>query len=335
MVGQTIRLNGHSLALIGVAPKGFRGHAAGLKIDLFAPLGNLVPGFPKPETLRQRNSGALEVLGRLKPGRAIEAARLELSGLALGFVRETTPDAPPEVYTVRVEEWAPVPAIIRGGVQAFFAVLLLLVALVLGMASVNVANMILSRSVERRREISVRLAIGAGRGRILQQLVTESLVLYAAAGFCGVLLSSWATRLLMTFKPPLPPGFTVELDLGIDGTVLFFAVAVSVISGMIFTLLPALRASRTDLVRGLRDDSTGAPERSRMRSLMRSLMVGGQMTATLIVLICSGLFLRALQSLEQLDPGWNADGVQVSSFDLEMGGYDSERGRIFYRELMQ
>ena len=332
VIGRTIRLNGHSLVVIGVAPKGFRGHTAALRMDIFALIGAEVPGFPLQDTLRQPNSGILEVIGRLKPGVGMARARAELSGFADQFVKERRPDAPAGSYIVRVEEWAPLPSLIRGGVQAFLAVLMILVGLVLAMASVNVANMILSRSLERRNEFAIRLAIGASRGRIVQQLVTESLALFAVAGLFGVFLSIWATNLLMTFKPPLPPGFSLELDFGIDARVLAFSVALSLLSGLFFTLLPALRASGAELLPSLKDGAgAGTPTRTRIRTVL----VGGQMAATLILLICAGIFLGALHAMEEMDLGWNGQGVQLMSLDLEMAGYDSERGRAFYQELIE
>ncbi len=331
VLGKTLLINGHPTEIIGVAPRGFGGHVVGLKMDVFVPVGVQVPGLHGAGSLEHRESGVLEVLGRLREGASVTQARVELTALANTFMADLAPSGDGYGYVVRVEKWGPVPAGGRKGVTAFFGILMTAVALLLSMACINVANMLLSRATERSGEIAIRMAMGSSRWRIVRQLLTESLVLFLFAGAAGIVLAAWATSLLLAFEPPLPAGFDIQLDLGLDWRVLGFSLGVTVVAGVIFSLAPALHATRPDLVPALRDrTAAGAPTRTRLRSVL----VAGQMAGTVILLITAGLFLRALRSLEALDTGWDSEAVQVMSFDLEYGGYGREQGLNFYRELL-
>jgi hypothetical protein len=198
------------------------------------------------------------------------------------------------------------------------------------MTCVNVAGMILSRATERRTEISIRYALGATRRRIVMQLLTESAVLFLVAGVTGALLAAWTTPLLLRFEPPLPSGYSIDLDLSANWAVLAYASIVATACGIVFSIAPALRATRTDLAPLLREQGSGGGiERTRLRGAL----VGIQMAATVVLLIVAGLFSRALGALDALDPGWNPDGVYVTSLDLELNGTNAQSGRTFYAEL--
>jgi predicted permease len=329
VLGKTIVVNGYPTAVIGVAPPGFGAHVVGLQVGVYLPIGIPIPGLRSAEELQGPENGILEVVGRLRPGVSVTQARAALTALADGALNARTGSAF-GTYVMRVEKWGPVPSAARTAITVFFAVLMTVVALVLSMACVNVANMILSRTAERRAEIAVRLAMGASRRRLVRQLLTESLLLFTVAGAAGVLLSVWASNLLLAFEPPLPAGIDVELDLGLDWRVLLFSLTVSVVTAVAFSLAPALRATRSDLVSTLKDESrSGGPVKTRLRSVM----VGSQMAATVTLLIVAGLFLRTLSSLESLDTGWDGDNVGVVTIDAELSGMDRERGREFFREL--
>jgi putative ABC transport system permease protein len=328
VVGRMIRINGQPLEVIGVTPEGFAGSAVGVQIALWIPIGAAVPGLPH-EGLDHPFSAMFEVIGRLRPGRTAEQAAEELSAISGSFLHAASADFDASTYRSRVVPWAPVPAVIRGGVTAFFVVLAVIVGLVLTMACTNVANMILARATQRHSEIAVRLALGAGRWRIVRLLLTESVVLCIVAGVIGVAVAAWAMRLLLSFQPPLPAGIVVELDLGLDARVLIFALAVSILTGLVAALAPALKATRSEVVLALKN-SPGVTG----RTPLRNLLVGLQMAATVVLLVAAGLFARSLKGMESLDPGWHADGVAVMDLDLELLGYGSDQGRTFYRDLL-
>lgn len=330
ILGETLHANGRPVEVIGIAPVGFRGHHAGLKVDVFVPLGLDIPGLESAASLQNPGSAVIEVMGRLREGVSSAQAQVALTTLATRYIQDQIPGA--QSYDVRVDEWAAVPPTIRVGVTAFLAVLMTIVTVVLVMACVNVAGMLLSRTTERRSEIGIRLAMGAGRRRIVRQLVTESLVLFAVAGALGILFSRWATNVLFALRPPLPPGFVVDLDVSPDWRVMGFAITTAMVTGVLFSLTPALNATRPGLVQALRDDpATARPGRSRLRGFL----VGTQMAATLLLLVVAGLFVRALSTMEELDPGWRADGVYAVSLDLELTGTSPERGRALYADLLE
>jgi predicted permease len=322
-----------ALTIVGVTPPGFRGHATGLSVDAYVPVGVAIPGLPASSTLDDARSGDLQVIGRLRPTLSTDAAALALGSAATRYLAAAPglrPDARPDTYAVRVDAFSPVPVVIRDGVAAFLAVLVAISGLLLTMTCVNVASMILSRATERRTEIGVRYALGASRRRIIGQLLTESALLFCIAGVAGAVFAAWVTPLLMLFKPPLPPGFTIDLDLHANWRVPAYAAVVATLSGIVFSIAPALRATRTDLGPMLREHAgDAAPSRTRLRGAL----VGIQMAATIILLIVSGLFTRALGALDALDPGWNANGVYVTNVDLELNGTPSAVGRVLLPEL--
>ena len=333
VLGRTLRVNGMALEIIGVTPPAFRGHATGLAVDTYLPVGITVPGLPSASSLSDPWSGVLQVIGRLRPGVSPAAAASALGAAATQFLA-TAPGRPqgraPGAHVVRVDAFSPVPAVIRDGVAAFLAVLLGVSGLLLTMTCVNVAGMILSRATERRTEIAIRYALGATRRRIVAQLLTESALLFLLAGVAGALLAAWATPLLLRFEPPLPPGYSIDLDLTANWAVLGYAALVATACGIVFSIAPALRATRTDLSPMLREQGSGGGiERTRLRGAL----VGVQMAATVVLLIVAGLFTRALGALDALDPGWNANGVYVTSLDLELNGTRRQAGEVFYDEL--
>jgi len=333
VAGRTLRMNGTALTIVGVTPPAFRGHAAGLAVDAYVPVGVAVPGLPTPASLVDARSGALQVIARLRPGISPDVAAQALGGVSTRYLAAAPgrrPSAAPETHVVRVDAFSPVPVVIREGVAAFLAVLLGVSGLLLTMTCVNVASMILSRATERRTEIAVRYALGATRKRIVAQLLTESAILFLIAGVTGALLAAWVTPLLMMFRPPLPPGFSLDLDLHANWRVLGYASVVATLCGIVFSIAPALRATRTDLAPMLREHSDdGAPARTRLRGAL----VGVQMAATIVLLIIAGLFTRALGALDALDPGWNANGVYVTPLDLELNGTNEIAGRTLFGEL--
>ncbi len=330
-VGSTIRVNGLPVAVIGIARPGFGGHSVGLTADLWVPVGLPASGLHSARSLEGPQDGILAAIGVLSPGSSVGPAESELGALATAFLEGRLDSRMEQPYQTRVDPWAPVPSIIRTGVFAFLSVLTVLVALVLAMACLNVSGMLLSRIHERGPELAIRQVLGAGKRRVIGQLLTESLLLYGMGALGGILLTVWATRLLLAFKPPVPiPGFDIQLDLGVDWRVLAFAVGVALLTGVLFSLTPVLRGAEGALASDLRGAGRGGSQR---RSSLRSFLVAAQMGTTVILLVGAGLFVRALDSLESMDTGWDTTGVTVADFDLELSGYSTTDAPDFFERL--
>ncbi|HXT49001.1 MAG TPA: FtsX-like permease family protein, partial [Gemmatimonadaceae bacterium] len=210
-------------------------------------------------------------------------------------------------------------------IVGFFFLLLGASALVLLIASVNVAAMLSARAVARGREMAVRAALGAGRGRLVRQLLTESLVLFLLGALGGIAIALVATRAFEHL--PLPD--MIALDLAPDYRVIAFALVIALATGVIFGIAPALRAARTDISRRIREDSPAGGR----RSAMGNLLVVGQLALSLLLLVAAGLFLRALDRGNRVDPGFDSNGVSVATLDAESWGYDSTKARAFFTEL--
>ncbi len=330
VLGRTVRINDYPVQVIGVTPADFGGHLVGLAVDVYVPLGLPAPGLRTPETLDHAESGVLETLARLKPGVSRSQASQALSIEARQYLNSVVGGYDEDDYITRVMAWGPVPAPGRVGVMAFFGIMLFLVGLVLALASINVAGMLLSRALQRSREIAVRLSLGASRRRLVRQLLTETVVLFLVAGAAGLALTFMLTDLMLAFKPALPDWINLRLDVAPDWRVMLFAGGVATLAAIIFGLAPALQATRTDLVSVLKDGAgSAAPARTRLRSLM----VGGQMAVSLVLLVAAGLFVRSIQELDGNDSGWRSEGLYVISLDLEYLGMNREVGRAFYAEL--
>ncbi len=332
VIGSTIHLNGVPVELIGVAAEGFSGHAVGLQVDLWVPVGVAIPGLRSSAELDSRESSVLESIGRLREGVTAAEAEAALTTLADRWNQEHL-GAESGSYRMRVVEYSPVPGVVRGGFTIFFTILMVAMALVLTIACINVAGMLLSRGAERSREIAIRQSLGAGRVRLVRQLLTESMLLALLAAGVGTLLAHWATRLLLTLKPPVPlPGIRLELDVGVDFRVLLFSLMLSTVTGILFGLAPALQLTRRDLVPALKGaGGSGGIGRSRVRRFLTA----AQMAATLILLVGAGLFVRALNSAPLLDPGFDTRQVDTVAFDLQLNGYSTGAGDAFYNDLLE
>jgi predicted permease len=218
----------------------------------------------------------------------------------------------------------------RNAVLGFTGLLMAVVACVLLLACTNLANLLLARSSERRREIAVRLAMGASRGRLVRELMTESLLLAAASGVLGCLLAYWIVRLGTALKPPVDVPLSVDLHM--DYRVLVFTFAVSLVTGVLFGLLPAWQSTKVDLLPALKDEASSAGFR---RSWWKGGLVVLQIALSLVLLVGGGLMLRALQRVRTLDLGFEPHGAVEASFDLRLQGYDTARGRELQRALLE
>ena len=207
---------------------------------------------------------------------------------------------------------------------------MLAVGLVLVIACANVAGMLLARAAARQREIAIRLAVGARRGRLVRQLLTESLILGVVGAAVGVLLASWLTRLLTTFQLPIP--IALSIDLRLDARVLAFTAGVSLLTGVLAGLAPALRATRANLVWDLKGD-TGDGHRRGRRWTMRDVLVVGQMAVTIVLLVTAGLLVRSLSAAQKANVGFATDGLAIVSADTGMLRYTPERSEQYWSEV--
>ncbi len=329
VIGKTLVLNNHPYQVIGIAPPKFTGPRVAFAPDIYMPVWTQEMAIPNgAEWLRNRDGGSLEIVGRLKAGATLEQAQAALSAVA-GRLAEQYPDSH-KGKGVEVRPTNTGLGQMEGPVIGFMSVLMAVVALVLLIACANVASMALSRAAMRRKEIAIRLALGARRGRIIRQLLTESVILFLLGGTAGLLLAAWLNDLLLKFKPPV--SFTIELDLGIDARVLCFTLLVSLATGVIFGLMPAIQASKPDVLPALKDEAANGSYR---RSRLLGAFVVGQVAVSLVLLVTTGLFLRSLQHARALDPGFNPERILNTSFDLSIQGYQEEKGRNFYGQLLE
>ncbi len=331
-VGATLTLNGHGFTVVGVAPQGFQGINALGGPDLWVPM------MTHPQTLtgffldnfRDRRALLFSMMGRLKPGVTLERAEAALRSLASNLEREY-----PEPNRGRSVSLLPIgQATINPFIRRVFVLgsglLMTVVGLVLLIACANVANLMLARSTARRKEIAVRMALGAGRARLVRQLLAESVLLAVLGGAAGLLLAVWGRDLLLAYRPPQV--FPIALDLPIDASVLGFTLGVSLLTGILFGLAPALQCSRPDLVTDLKEKSA---QSGGGRFNLRNVLVAGQVALSLVSLIGAGLFLRGLASAQRVDPGVDTRNLLVLGFDLGAQGYDRVRGEEFHRRLLE
>ena len=327
IVGRRVTLNSTPFTVVGVTPRGFQGTTL-MEPDLWMPLSMFAEGAPRmtARMLTEPRIVWLVMGGRLRDGVGIPQAQGELSAVAAALQREF-----PDAYRDRgiaVARSALVPGR-TGMVAAFVGLLMAIVGLVLLIACVNVTGMMLARAVARRREIAVRLAIGAGRGRLVRQLITEAVIVFAAGGVAGLMLSRWLTSLLMALLPRLPVPVAIEVTT--DWRVVSFAVALSLAAAVLSALVPALHAARGDLLPALRTEGLD-PGPSRMR--LRHAFVVGQIAMSLLLVVVGGLFLRSLQHATSIHPGFDQQRVDVVSLDLSVGGVRTDSEAAFVRELL-
>lgn len=325
-IGRTVTVNGNPFTVIGVAPKDFRGIYTGIQVDAWVPL--MMQPLLRPRS-DLTNSSWLWLFGRLPNGATDRVAQQELTSLSQSRARETGRlTASGTFSSVRVSGLTGLPNGERGPMLGFMSLLLGAAGLVLLISGVNVAAMLSARSLERRRELAVRAALGAGRSRLLRQLLTEILVLFLIGAAGGVIFAHVATDALE--RIPLPPNVPLSIELSPDVRVLAFALCVSLLTGLIFGLAPALKAARHDITSRLRADSPGSGSR---RTFMSRTLIVGQLALSLVLLVAAGLFMRALVRGQQVDPGFDTAGVATAFLEPEAWGYNESRTRAFYRDL--
>ena len=329
IVGKTIVLNGHTLTIIGVAPEGFLGGSF-LGSDVWAPLSIQEQWVPNRKLMEDKNLSWLEVAGRLKPGTSLAEARANLAVIGARIDQQT----PGRKSTVRVDVATMMNAPkMRTAVMGVGVTILGVVSLVLLIACANLANLLLARAAARTKEIAVRLALGAGRGRLIRQLLTESMLLSVLGGVLGLLISWAAMRVLVPMIIASLPteGTFLSLNLSPDIRIVGFSLLLSLLTGVGFGLLPALQVSKVDLNEALKE--SGAVFGARRGRWMRSALVSAQVAVCLVLLITAGLLTRGLYAAQKIDPGFEMKGITTASFDLARQGYDLPRSAAFHRQL--
>src|SRR5882672_1538856 len=336
VVGRSMTVNGQSFAVIGVMPKGFKGTNAIGAPALWVPymtypvttngfLGELIAP-------NQRRGLVFNVTGRLKPGVSAQQAEANLKTIARQLAQEYPNENGGRGVTIVPLAQATINPGFRNNIVMAGGLLMTIVGLVLLIACANVANLLLARAAVRQKEIAVRLSLGASRGRLIMQLLTEGTLLTLIGGAGGLLLAYWAQGLLWSFRPPFLQADAV--DLHPDVRVLLFTIGVSFVTGIVFGLAPAVQASRPDLVVELKE-KTGAPAGANRMFSLRNMLVAAQIALSLIALIGAGLFLRSLQNAQRINPGFDAEHLAVLSFDLGAQGYTEERGRQFQQRVLE
>jgi predicted permease len=329
IIGKTIQINLHPYTIVGVAPKGFHGCASGLRDEIWIPLGmdSMVWGSKR---IDQRDTQWLNVLGRLHPGVDASQAAGELNVLMQHLVERFPAEhqGPNQISTDPL--WRS-----PFGANVYFygtlPILLALASVLLLLACANVANLLLVRSVGRRREFAIRLSMGANRWRVVRQMLVENLLIALAGGMVAIAITLWTAKSLAYFLPStvLP----LALNGHVGGAVLLAAMLVSILTAGISGVIPALRCSRLSPVAVLKDESL-----STSGGISKSRLTGGlvvaQIALSLLLLACAGLFVRSLQNAQKTNPGFDPDGVLLAFFDLDPLGYNFAQADEFDRQLL-
>jgi predicted permease len=342
-VGNTLRISGLEYDVIGVAPESFSGTIPGLMPEFWAPtamiqklrFSGIQADMRSPEGVTRREKRGtrwLFVNGRLAPGRTLEEARAQVSTVFARLAQEyplTNEKVKSSVLPASGVRFHPM---VDSFLNQAGTVLLAAVGMVLLIACANVANMLLARATNRRREIALRLAVGASRADLVRQLMCESFVLASLGALAGLAVAAVAGRVLSALEPPLP--VPVTFAIGVDLNVIAYAVALAVTTAVFFGLAPAFRAARPDLVPSLKGDSTASNAPARGSFLSKALVVG-QLAVSLVLLVAGALLTRALLAAQKADLGFDPSGVVSLSFDLGMNNLSVEEAEAFKPLLIE
>jgi predicted permease len=328
VLGKTVRLNDVVFTIVGVAPEKFKGSIVGLGFDLWLPFTMVREIVPTAKDLTGRGNRPLLLLADLKPGVTPRQAGADLEAIFQRLAR-TYPDTNAGVSCELTPLWRSPQGAQRMMIGAL-GTLQVLVSLVLLVVCANTANLLLARATIRQKEIGIRLAIGAGRGRILRQLLTESVVLALLGAAGGVLLSLWGIDAL--YHVPVPRNLPIKMTAHLDGTGLAFSVLVGAACGLVFGLAPALQLARGDVAAALKAGGRGSGAAGHHR--LRDLLVVIEVALALVVLVLAGLFLKSFGNTRTVDPGFQPNGVLLANFDLAAKGYTKDSARAFVRELL-
>jgi putative ABC transport system permease protein len=334
IVGKKIQLNGRSYDVIGVAPESFKGTNYGLSLDFWVPMMMVEELDRAPKLLSDRDSHWMPVIGRLKPGTSLEQASAELSAIAArlnqSYPNERASSTRVIARTELEGRFGDASPVIKGA----SAIAMAIVSLVLLIACANVANLLLARAAARRREIGIRLALGASRWRLIRQLLTESLMLSVLGGIFGLVLAYWVTGIMQSFVPVLPYNI-VEDFFSLDRRALIFTLIVSLATGIIFGLTPAWHASNPDVVPVLKGDSQSAHQGKTRRLTLRNALVVAQVALSLVVLVCGGLLIKSFRNAQSMDPGFSSKEMLLVSLNPQLVGYDDKQAKNFFQQIVE
>lgn len=331
VLGKTVDLNRHGFTIVGVAPASFQGDTAALQCDFWAPAmmhREVAYSGLEANAILQRYSRWHHTYARLQPGVTVARARAALDALSLRL-EQAHPDTNREI---RFHAW-PLWQATYGAQQIFRPVFGLLLAASLGVlliVTANLASLLLARAAARRREIAIRLAVGASRGRLIRQLLTESLLLAVAGGLLGLLLARWLVGLVTFFTPPTPQ-LPINIALDVSWRTLGLTLALTLGAGVVFGLAPALQSLRARLTDALKDGGRTAGGLAAHRT--RRLLVVAEVALAVALLIGAGLCLQGLRQARQVDPGLDPRGVLLAGLRVGMNGYNRDTAPEFYRQL--
>ena len=334
IIGKTISVNGAPFTVVAIGPNGFHGVNSLFGPDGWVPtmMYNQVLSSQFRGWMDERRALVFNIAGRLKPGLTMAQAGANLSVIAKSL--EQTYPLPNEGRSTSLKHLTEATIFpgVREGLMAGTALLMTIVGLVLLIACSNIANLLLARATSRRQEIAVRLALGASRSRLIRQLMTESVLLGLLGGLFGLIVAYWARNLIWSTRPPF---FALNfVDPELDTRVLIFALIISVATGVLFGLVPALSASKSDVVTAIKDQSRAAGRRRRTFGLANMLIVA-QVALSLVALITAALFLRSSRAAAEIDPGFDTDHVALMLVSPGQQGYDTDRAQQFFRAVSE
>jgi len=330
IIGRQQYLNGVQHTIVGVAPKGFDGTFIGYAFQFWVPL-SMQETFTTPYKLEDRSAQWIEGFAFLKPGVTRQQAQTELSAIAQRL--ENAYPATNRGRGVKVFPLWDTPFNGATTMGPTLKISLAVVIFVLIIACANVSNLLMVRAFARRQEITIRLAIGAGRSRLLRQLLSEGLILSAFASVGGLIFAKWCRNALVLFSPPLPGGVIVNLPGEIDWRVLVLSVGVCVLATLLFALVPAIHASKIDLAGALKSESGGVVGGS-SKSRLRASLVLIQVSLSFVLVVGTGLLLESSRRIQNASPGFSTDDVLTSTVDLFAAGYDKARAKNFRDQLI-
>jgi predicted permease len=326
IAGEKVKVGGSEYTIVGVTPAAFIGTELVYTPEIFVQVA-MAEQLEQAKWLDERGDGNSLVIGRLKPGISMQSAQAAINSIATELGRQYPK------YDAGVSIVLSPPGMagtfLRGAITGFSAVLMVVAAMVLLIACVNLASLLLARATDRRKETAIRLALGASRGQLLRQLLTESVMLSVAGGAAGILLAEWLNNLVNIWRPPVD--IPVIPHVTMDARVLLFSAVVSLLTGLLFGLAPALQSARTSLAGAIKNE---APSEKLRRLNLRDILVTIQVALSVVLLIGSILVVRSLQHALSVNLGFDPQHAAVLSYDFAAQGYDEERGRQFQRRLL-
>lgn len=332
VVGRSVNLDGQEVTVIGVMQKDYLGAFAVVEMDAYAPIGMITAGSKSPAFFTSRDHGNVRVLATLRPGVTPKQAEASLNVIAQRLAQQYPLTDQGKIPRVVPERMARPEPSVADSITLVAGVFLLLVGLVLLVACVNVANLLLARAASREKEIAIRAAMGAGRLRLIRQLLTESLLLALGGGVGGALLGMWVCHALEGLRPL--GDFPIRFGNTFDWRVFTYVAAVALAAGIFAGLAPAMRVRKTNLNTTLREGGRGMIGDS-ARHLLRNSLVAAQVAGSLVVLVAAGLFARSLGHAKSIDLGFDAHNLLNVGINPGMEGYDQPRAEALLREVLR